>query len=858
MCGIAALVSLIRDAYDSRRRLSGKIASSIASRGPDASGTIDVTVHNGLITTLFASVLHMRGDECVLQPVVSRDGSVLCWNGEVFGGIDIPQSTSDTAIIMDLLMSCNANGDTMARELGKVVGPWAFIFYHAPAQQIFFGRDPVGRRSLLIAVPTLSTGWDMVISSVGAEFAEDVDDSSSARDMAQIYPYKELPPSGIYTFAAVAEASDGCSMFWKSPPESPFPSSSISLFAWSTSIPRNVGLAAAGYVPPPAPTDPLAVGAVSPAVVASCALELLSRLSAAVRIRVQHVPQPTEQVSGAYKTYEPGMEPPVSDAVASVDYSSLPVHALEKVSPGTCPGAQIAVLFSGGLDSMVMAALASEHADTSYPIDLINVCFAKDHRSPDRLAAIEGVNVLRTLYPGRQWQFICVDETYEHAYANQRHMAHLLAPNLTHMDFNIGSALWFASRGVGYVDVDVDTSGCGCLVQPQGAKSKQLRYGSSSAIRDSTAHKLSQFNAALPASHDAPDPHGECSHLIPEAVVQRCIHDPGWNTSFSATKGYPLSLRCLPTEIAGAVSEYATNTAHCASSFTAASLRESHAVLKAAAGSTTQLPHAAVDHLNHALPPRTGDAEEGVSMAVHTELRRSHTKPCAGMVEGLSCTAVAHRKCTRKMCRTCCMSAQCPKACSVHKAPATCKALPLSAETELAVGASDASAPRRFRVLVRSQAKVLLLGIGADEQMGGYARHRTTFAHGAWQRLHEELLFDSGRIWQRNLGRDDRVCSDHGREVRLPYMDEGVSALLRMLPVPFVADLRLQYGVGDKRILRTAARMLNLQDASSLVKRAIHFGSRIAKQSNVHSFGSNRAGKGDASFLFSAESPDED
>jgi asparagine synthetase B (glutamine-hydrolysing) len=59
---------------------------------------------------------------------------------------------------------------------------------------------------------------------------------------------------------------------------------------------------------------------------------------------------------------------------------------------------------------------------------------------------------------------------------------------------------------------------------------------------------------------------------------------------------------------------------------------------------------------------------------------------------------------------------------------------------------------------------VVLLGHGADEQCAGYGRHRTRFRAGGWDGLAEELALDVGRLWQRNLGRDDRLVADHGRE----------------------------------------------------------------------------------------------
>ena len=60
------------------------------------------------------------------------------------------------------------------------------------------------------------------------------------------------------------------------------------------------------------------------------------------------------------------------------------------------------------------------------------------------------------------------------------------------------------------------------------------------------------------------------------------------------------------------------------------------------------------------------------------------------------------------------------------------------------------------------------------------------------------------------------------------------------LPLYIVCDLREKHGVGDKKLLREVGRLLGLQACTVLAKRAIQFGSRIAKvkraKEEVHFF----------------------
>lgn len=152
-----------------------------------------------------------------------------------------------------------------------------------------------------------------------------------------------------------------------------------------------------------------------------------------------------------------------------------------------------------------------------------------------------------------------------------------------------------------------------------------------------------------------------------------------------------------------------------------------------------------------------------------------------------------------------------------------------------------------------SGSRVLLLGMGADEQLGGYGRHRKAFDRGGMEELAAELAMDQARFWERNLGRDDRIAADHGKEARFPFLDAHVTGFLKSLPLEHVVDFSLPPGHGDKRILRLVALRLGLGHASGLVKRAIQFGSRISHLSDAKRFGSRRKAKGDAKVKHTAK-----
>lgn len=366
------------------------------------------------------------------------------------------------------------------------------------------------------------------------------------------------------------------------------------------------------------------------------------------------------------------------------------MHAPTSKSKSTTD-ASVAVLFSGGIDSVVLAALCHRHVPHNQPIDLINVSFYNDKtnggnnnipNSPDRLAAILSYDEMLLRFPERNWRFIAVDVPYQEVLDHEKHIRQLISPLESTMDFNISTAFWFAARGKGRLlnmdEVENVRRGLNEKKEDTSSQEPLLRFANGDQSINNKK-EISKQTCIRPG----------CTRLAP---VSGCL--------FHACK-----FCCKKYQ--GPISSYLGRNAMIC-------------------------------------PIHNGN--------------NKHVKEKKKKREKVS--------------------------------------------TPSALGSGK---------ITTSQTKILLSGVGADEQMAGYGRHRTTYQCNGYDALQEELQMEVGRLWIRNLGRDDRCLSDHGKEARFPYLDEDLVAFLEAISVDQKCNLDLPPGEGDKLILRKVARMIGVE-----------------------------------------------
>ncbi|KAH8605786.1 hypothetical protein ERJ75_001624400 [Trypanosoma vivax] len=829
------------------------LCAVVRRRGPDALSSVQQRVNDDVSIEAVSAVLCLRrvpGGEVVVQPSIAlnegdaaRSGnhspalqSFLQWNGEVFGGcLQLSAHTSDTVVIRNRLraieLECaagiahNANSDSpslLAEAQAsfskscikfleyEVFGPYSFVYHAHSLNLVLFGRDPLGRRSLLVHLATempdvceleedtrfVEVPLEVVISSVAAEHSDldagcgtpfhhrkrcrctlhcdhnvDVeggDDNEIPANSCSCYCcWEELPNTGIFALNLSRVHGNG---------------SVFTHYSWKLShgIHPLLRFQNDGW------TDIMSTGRNT------------------LPVGLKHLLYENNTLS-----HELLQDSTPHDVRAAVRY----LRALwEAVSIRVCAEARgddsstpVGILFSGGIDCTVLAAIAHYILPLSTPIELINVAFGdRPELTPDRLATFSSLRQLLQLPAvptvqenverkeetgnsppcgGREWRLVLTDAS---ALDNET-VRRLIFPCGTVMDMSIGMALWHAAKGRGRMQRIRCTEG----LRAQLAEEKE---------HCACYHKFYRLSTVGDRGSE-------------QAQKTGPVH---YQKTEENTKFIPL-IDALVSELEAAGGESAVDP-----------------VLLSTLGKdyADTLRPVLMQYGYKKLGQYLNDAVEAGIVAF---ARKNETPSKAvrlvrpGDIARVRCTGFGEWLQT--------------------KGPAS---------TPLGECINDYTC----------MARVVLLGIGADETLGGYTRHRRAFERRGVRGLAEELNHDFARLWKRNLGRDDRVVSDSGREGRYPYLDEGVLATLSEIAAEAYqrmvvakgcseeevgvatkdgADDALQHaissvccftlesgspGMGDKKILRRCAAMLGLGDVVWLQKRAIQFGSRVAHTQN--------------------------
>ena len=365
------------DENPSYAKIVERIEEAISRRGPDSTNHQTITC-DGVDVTLVASLLALRGDKPFPQPV-SLGEHILIWNGEIFGNEYFRECViehgNDTICLLSHLSEC-ADETQVLNTLANIEGPFGFVYVNTRENYLLFGRDILGRRSLLYCVN--DEGTDLIISSVACH-------------VPGFSQWRSIGVNGIFKLSLKPTTNL---------------LNSIDLIEWN---------------------------------------EIYKRTNKSPLISDRQCIEPKEEdlIVNSEK-YEEIVDNFISHLSSSVKKRVTNIYDHDSTT-------KVCVLFSGGIDSVIITALTHlqlEQEDTA--IDLLNVSFGanqqQQNQSADRKQSIEAWEELCKLYPTRKFRLVLVDVPTPELEENRLRIEKLIYPQNTVIDFNIGSALWFASE----------------------------------------------------------------------------------------------------------------------------------------------------------------------------------------------------------------------------------------------------------------------------------------------------------------------------------------------------------------------------------------------------------------------------
>lgn len=407
----------------------------------------------------------MRG-HLTPQPVQDDAGNVLEWNGEIFGGLPVTPEENDTAVLSQRLSSCSSPSEILT-VLSTIRGPWGFVYYQKAGDYLWFGRDFFGRRSLLWKFDAETNA--LTLTSVAAR--------GSGPDQSS---WQEVPAAGVYRIDLKSAAEAGSVTF----EVYPWAHGENDLVSCCETILESVPSGCTAVM------NQSGLALTSPVCPLNTSIPEMSTEKENQPNSHSSVKDLEQLLASKDQNNEVNRLMVVLSEAVRQRVQSLPLRKQED-SPLSNDQASVAILFSGGIDSMILAVLADRHIPAHQPIDLLNVAFKlqepkkqkesakkpRKHKNkpsdpktdgddsrtsgpfdvPDRITGRAGLKELQDLNPERRWNFVEINVTQEELQKmREEHVCHLVHPLDTVLDDSIGCAVWFAARGSGFIVEDDD------------------------------------------------------------------------------------------------------------------------------------------------------------------------------------------------------------------------------------------------------------------------------------------------------------------------------------------------------------------------------------------------------------------
>ncbi|KAI0861845.1 asparagine synthase-domain-containing protein [Xylaria cubensis] len=409
MCGIHATLTT-----SSQSGLTSELKQSLINRGPDHFGQAQrelpyINPGHQLRLYFTSTVLALRGDHVAKQPLEEETGigSVLCWNGEAWRINGQPVCGNDGEAVFSMLQSSGsppgqARGAHVIDVLRSIEGPFAFVYYDSAASRVYYGRDRLGRRSLLIK-PSSETG-SITLSSVAS---------------VPTSGWEEVGSDGIWSIDL--KTYDGISSELSL---QGLVTKHVWLLSSTDEMVSSIGIFNRELPPPKHKLD-----------FNSPSLQVLRyKLIESLKPRVLDVPEPPNTISE------------IDARIAILFSGGLDCTVLARLAHDLVPISQGLDLINVAFENPRQVALEAKqpHLRAS---DTYEGC-------PDRATGRKAFVELKSSCPGRYWRFIAVNVPFEEAMAHKKKVLSLIYPHDTEMDLSIAFALYFAARGTGdsYID----------------------------------------------------------------------------------------------------------------------------------------------------------------------------------------------------------------------------------------------------------------------------------------------------------------------------------------------------------------------------------------------------------------------